>query len=90
MGNRAFGVTLLCEIVSTDPTNKSRNVPVTEQEAAAHFLRYAEKVPGRDPLYYPFAPLERYIFWMLDRVIRHAALGQARFMFSKTQLLQDR
>jgi hypothetical protein len=66
-----------------DPTNKVRLMEVSEQEATAHLLRYAELDPISGEMYYPFAEHERFMFWMNDRIRRCRSLSQTRVYLKK-------
>ena len=59
-----------------DPTSKIRNYKVTEKQAVAHLIKYTEKHPVTGDLYYPFLKDPRLMFWLNDRIRRHAALNQ--------------
>lgn len=61
-----------------DPTKIDRLLAVSEQDATAHLLRYAEPDPCEPgTMWYPFAEHARFKFWMLDRIRRHRIIQQS-------------
>lgn len=68
-----------------------RTKKLTNNHAAAHLLKYAERDPRipisdekpNGQMYYPFAEHERFSFWMVDRIRRHRCLSQSSIYLSR-------
>ena len=56
-----------------DPTKPDRQFAVSETDATAHLLCFAELDPLNGNLYYPFAEHDRFKFRINDRIRRHRA-----------------
>ena len=67
-----------------DPTKPDRQFAVSETDATAHHLRFAELDPLTRNLYYPFAEYGRFKFWMDDRIRRQWTLSQSTIYLKKT------
>lgn len=60
-----------------DPTDLARLIPVKENDAIAHLMKYAI-TNSNGKLYYPFASNSRFIFYAHDRIKRHATIKQCK------------
>lgn len=60
-----------------DPTDFARLIPVKENDAINHLMKYAIR-DSKGNLYYPFASNARFIFYAHDRIKRHATIKQCK------------
>ena len=69
-----------------DPTRKKWLKPVNETEGCKHLLKYACK-DSKGELYYPFAEHPRALFYVYDRLRRHRAMVNAKFIWNKIRVM---
>lgn len=60
-----------------NPTDFARLIPVKENDAINHLMKYAIR-DSKGNLYYPFASNARFIFYAHDRIKRHATIKQCK------------
>ena len=67
----AIAFVKLFTLLFADPIKPDRQFAVSDTDAAAYFLRFAESDLLTGNLHYPFAEHNRFKFWMNDRIRRH-------------------
>ena len=60
-----------------DPTDHARLIPVKENDAINHLMKYTT-TNSKGEVYYPFASNARFLFYAHDRIKRHATIKQCK------------
>jgi hypothetical protein len=65
-----------------DPTNKSRQIEVSETQAINHLIKVVAN-NSKNEQYYPIASHPRFKFWYYDRLRRHRSLEQCKIYMTQ-------